>query len=110
MLEAARVGIHVLNLETLIDVFATAGDDRQMQDFLRVGERRIRMAAVGDQNGVFGDDWFQKLGRGRRGEVVQEMIGRGAAAVARDQDCIVVVRRSARFLGLSAAFVWNQAN
>ena len=55
-LEAARIGIHVLDVEAAIDVLATAGDDRDVQDALGVRERRVGIAAVADEHRVLGDD------------------------------------------------------
>lgn len=91
-LEAAGVGVHVLDVEAAIDVLATAGDDRNMQDALRVREGGVGIATVADENGVFGDQGLQDLSGRRRREIVQDVIGRGAAAVACDQNDVVVIR------------------
>ena len=39
--EPARVGVHVLDMEALIAVFAAAGDDRYMQDRVGMGEGTV---------------------------------------------------------------------
>lgn len=55
-------------------------------------EGGIGIATVAEENGVLGDQWLQDIsGRGRL-EIVQDVIGRGAAAAACDQNDVVVIR------------------
>ena len=44
--------VHVPNVKAAIDVFAAAGDDRNMQNILGVRESRVGVAAVTDEDSI----------------------------------------------------------
>ena len=83
-LEAAGVGVDILNVEALVDVLATTGDERDVQDVLGVRKDRVGIASIGNQHSVFRNDRCE-VGRERgRPEIMQNVIRRRAAAVAHD--------------------------
>jgi hypothetical protein len=57
VLEAAGVGVDVLDVEALVGVLAAAGDDRDVQDVLGVRKGAVGVASIADENRILGNDW-----------------------------------------------------
>ncbi len=80
-------------MEPFVDVLAATGDDWDVQEFLGVREGNVGIAPITHEHGVLSDDQ-QQVGRERAGlEIAQNMVRDRAAAVADDENTVVLVGR-----------------
>ena len=80
MLEAAGIGIDVLNVEALVGVLTAAGDDRDVQDVLGWGSG----AGAPYSRHPWLHDWRQVGSERGSLKIGEHMVSGGAAAVAHD--------------------------
>src|SRR5205085_11641230 len=109
VLEAAGVGVDVLDVETLVCVLAAAGDDRDVQYVLGVRKGAVGVASIADENRILGNDW-REVGSERASlQIGEHLVGGGTAAVAHDQDAVVLLGGEP-LLGLASALSRGAAN
>ena len=53
--KAAGIGVHILDVEAAMDMFAMAGDDRNLQNILCMCEGGVGLATVADEDCVLRD-------------------------------------------------------
>ena len=109
-LEAALVGVDVLDVIAADGPLTLAGNERHLGDAGLGREHLIRPIAVGDEHGVLGHDGLEVRTDRFRTAVNEHRVGGLAMTVADDQNGIVLVGGKSWFLGLSAAFPGRPAN
>lgn len=102
VLETARIGVDVLDVEPVDDALSGLRDHGDMVDAARPGEADVGLAAVGDEYCIALDQWRQCGVERAALEVVEDVIAGGLATVARNQHYVVVVERCAGLFRLAA--------
>ena len=82
VLEAARVRVDILDVETVDDALAGPRDDLHVLDTARFGEADVGLAAVGHEHGIALDPRLQSGIERAALEVVEDVIAGGLVTVA----------------------------
>lgn len=83
-LQARDIGIHVLDVEPVVDALAVLRDGGDVQHSALVREGAVAWPAVGDEHAVAADDRFENGFERRAPKVGQHVVAGGLVAVADD--------------------------